>query len=107
MGPSPWAEGMGTAGGQGTGGPQRGKLAAGAGGSGVAPDSHLSHLCLLFFRDPDSDLRDEEEAEMKETRWASQWGAKAGQPQEMGTRAGGWPRDGLLDGSCCEEVMAP
>lgn len=50
-----------------TGGPRRGKLAASTGGSGVAPGSRHSHLCLLFFRDPDSDLRDEEEAELKET----------------------------------------
>lgn len=66
-----WGEGFitmgrgeGTAGGQDTGGPWQGKLAAG--GSGVAPGSCHSYLCLLFFRDPDSDLRDEEEAEMKE-----------------------------------------
>lgn len=47
----------------------RGVLAgqASTGGSGVAPRSCHSHLCLLFFRDPDSDLREEEEAEMKAT----------------------------------------
>lgn len=56
--------GEGTAGGQDTGGPWQGKMAAG--GSGMAPGSHHPYLCLLFFRDPDSDLRDEEEAEMKE-----------------------------------------
>lgn len=56
--------GKGTAGGQDTGGPWQGKKAAG--GTGVAPGSCHPYLCLLFFRDPDSDLRDEEEAEMKE-----------------------------------------
>lgn len=64
QGLSPWAEGMvsGSTG-------DRGALAgqASAGGSGVAPRSCHSHLCLLFFRDPDSDLREEEEAEMKAT----------------------------------------
>lgn len=56
--------GEGTTGGQDTGGSWQGKLAAGD--SGVVLGSHHSYLCLLFFRDPDSDLRGEEKAEMKE-----------------------------------------
>lgn len=67
----------------------RGMLAPSTGGGGMAAGCLRSHLCLLFFRDPDSDLGME-----RRQRHAEPWrGAKAGQPQGMagtGTRAAGW-----------------